>query len=178
MIIRGIHVEHWRCIASLDLEELPAGIVVLHGPNRTDKSSLVKAVRACFYDFDHDSGKAELKSCFPHNGAGPSSVAVEFETGGDLYRLTKVFSKRVDGSARLEKKSGDKFVAVEESPREAARKTRELLRADKSEQGLNQLLWIDQGIIALPEASKLDTALEKQLVSVLGVMVTGGDLAF
>jgi len=178
MILRGLHVAHWCCIAELDLDDLPAGIVVLHGPNRTGKSSLVKAVRACLYDFDHDSGRAELKSCFPHNGAGPSSVAIDFETGGGLYRLTKVFSKRVDGSARLEKKSGDKFVSVEESPREAARKTRELLGADKSEQGLNQLLWVDQGIIALPEAGTLDTALEKQLVSVLGVMVTGGDLAF
>src|SRR5207302_1840241 len=97
MILRGIHLEHWCCIAKLDLEDLPAGVVVLHGPNRTGKSSLVKAVRGCLYDFDHDSSKAELKSCFPWNGAGPPKVAVEFETGGTVYRLTKLFSKKAEG---------------------------------------------------------------------------------
>ena len=51
MILRGIHVEHWCCIASLQLEDLPEGIIILHGPNRTGKSSLVKALRGCLFDF-------------------------------------------------------------------------------------------------------------------------------
>ncbi|HEV3117415.1 MAG TPA: AAA family ATPase [Gemmataceae bacterium] len=178
MILRGIHLEHWCCIAKLDLEDLSAGVVVLHGPNRTGKSSLLKAVRGCLYDFDHDSSKAELKSCFPWNGAGPPKVAVEFETGGAVYRLTKLFSKKAEGVTQLEKHSGEKFVSIEDAPREAARKARELLGADKSDQGLNQLLWIDQGIVSLPDGKKLDAGLERRLVSVLGVMVTGGDLSF
>ena len=48
MILRGIHLEHWCCIAKLDLEDLPAGVVVLHGPNRTGKSSLVKAIAGIY----------------------------------------------------------------------------------------------------------------------------------
>ena len=102
MIIRGIHVEHWRCIAQLNLDDLPAGIVVLHGPNRTGKSSLVKALRGCLFDFDHDTTRAELKTCLPWNNNGPPKLAVEFETAGRLYRISKVFSKKNDGLTKLE----------------------------------------------------------------------------
>jgi DNA repair exonuclease SbcCD ATPase subunit len=178
MIIRGIHVEHWRCIAKLDLNDLPAGIVVLHGPNRTGKSSLVKAVRGCLFDFDHDTTRAELKNSLPWNNNGPPRLAVEFETAGRLYRITKVFSKKSDGLTRLEQCVDGQRRVLEDSPKEAARRTRELLGADKSNLGLNQLLWLDQGEVALPDAANLDTALERRLVGVLGVMVTGRDLGF
>lgn len=178
MIIRGIHVEHWRCIAKLDLEDLPAGIVVLHGPNRTGKSSLVKAVRGCLFDFDHDTTRSELKNSMPWNNNGPPRLAVEFETGGRLYRITKLFSKRSDGFSRLEQCVDGQWSVLEDSPKEAARRTRELLGADKSNLGLNQLLWLDQGEIALPDVTNLDHTLERRLGDVLGVMVTGHDLAF
>jgi energy-coupling factor transporter ATP-binding protein EcfA2 len=178
MIIRGIHVEHWRCIAKLDLEDLPPGIVVLYGPNRTGKSSLVKALRGCLFDFDHDTTRLELKNSIPWNNNGPPRLAVEFETAGRLYRITKVFSKRSDGLTRLEQCLDGQWQIVEDSPKEAARRTRELLGADKSDLGLNQLLWLDQGEVALPDATSLDHTLERQLVGVLGVMVTGHDLGF
>jgi DNA repair exonuclease SbcCD ATPase subunit len=190
MIIRGIHVEHWRCIASLDLEDLPPGIVVLHGPNRTGKSSLVRALRGCLFDFDHDTNRLDLKSSLPWNRSGPTRVAVEFEIAGRLYRITKVFSKKSDGLARLEQEGENgsekedapsiagQWQVIEDSPKEASRRTRELLGADKSCLGLNQLLWLDQGTIHLPDLKELDGSLERRLVSVLGIMVTGHDLGF
>lgn len=178
MILRGIHVEHWRCIAKLDLDDLPTGIVVLYGPNRTGKSSLVKALRGCLFDFDHDTTRSELKSCLPWNNSGPPRVAVEFETAGRLYRITKVFSKKSDGLTRLEQQGNGQWRVVEDSAKEASRRTRELLGADKSNLGLYQLLWLDQGQIQLPEAKDLDGCLERRLVGVLGVLVTGHDLGF
>jgi DNA repair exonuclease SbcCD ATPase subunit len=178
VILRGIHIAHWCCIARLDLDDLPLGNVVLYGPNRTGKSSLLKAVRGCLFDLDHDTGRAELKSSLPWNGAGPPQVSVEFETAGQIFRITKIYSKRIDGLATLERKAGDQWQVVEASPREAARRTRELLGTDKSQLGLNQLLWLDQGIVSLPAARDVDPSLEKRLVSVLGVMVTGRDLGF
>ena len=45
---------------------------------------------------------------------------------------------------------------VEDSPKEASRRTRELLGADKSNLGLNQLLWLDQGDIHLPDVKELE----------------------
>ncbi len=89
MIIRGIHVEHWCCIAQLDLDDLPPGIVVLHGPNRTGKSSLVKALRGCLFDFDHDTTRSQFKSSVPWNSSATPKLAVEFETAGRLYRIVK-----------------------------------------------------------------------------------------
>jgi DNA repair exonuclease SbcCD ATPase subunit len=178
MIIRGIHIEHWRCIAKLDLDDLPAGIVVLYGPNRTGKSSLVKALRGCLFDFDHDTTRVELKSCLPWNQNGPPRLAVDFETVGRLYRITKVFSRKSDGLTKLEQQDEGQWRVVENSPKEASRRTRELLGADKSTLGLNQLLWLDQGEIHLPDAKELDGSLERQLVGVLGVMVTGQDVGF
>src|SRR6266851_10530591 len=106
MIIRGIHIEHWSCIRRLDLDDLGSGIVVLHGPNKTGKSSLVRAIRCCLFDLDHDQSGSKLKKNIPWNGLGPPKVTVEFQTGGVEYRLTKVFSKRADGRALLEKKMG------------------------------------------------------------------------
>src|SRR5262249_54916022 len=75
-------------------------------------------------------------------------------------------------------KSGGDWSVVERSPKEATRRVRELLGAERSEQGLNQLLWLDQGVMTLPDASKLDASLEKRLANVLGVMVTGADVGF
>jgi len=178
MIIRALHVEHWSCIRQLDLEDLRTGIVVLRGPNKTGKSSLVRAIRCCLFDLDHDSTGSKLKKNIPWSGQGPPKVAVEFQAGRAEYRITKVFSKRSDGLALLEKKVGSQWQVEENSPKEASRKTRELLEADKSTEGLNQLLWLDQGEIGLPKSELLDASLERALVSVLGVLVTGGDLAF
>lgn len=175
MILRSIHIEHWRGIGRLALDQLPGGIVVLHGPNRTGKSSLVKALRACLFDFDHDSASKDLKNSFPLNGNGPPKIAIEFETGGERYRITKVFSKNRDGLARLEREEGGRWQVVEES-KEASRKTRELLGADKSTLGANQLLWLGQGEVALPDA--VDASLKHRLVGVLGMLVTGRDLKF
>jgi hypothetical protein len=180
MILRGIEVERWRCIRKLRLSDLPLGIVVLHGPNRTGKSSLVRAIRACLYDFDPGSTSQELRKNHSWNSSEPPRVTVEFESGGQNYRITKVFSPRSDGMARLETKAGDAWKSIENAPREASRRCRELLGADqqKSDSGLNQLLWLEQGAIALPERDRLDATLEQRLMDVLGVLVTGRDLAF
>lgn len=178
MILRGFSIAHWRCIARLEVTDLPTGVIVLHGPNRTGKSSIVQAIRGCLFDYDHNSSKAELLECVPWNQAGPPRVAVEFETGGVCYRLTKVFSKRADGLALLEKRHNGEWQVLEDAPKEASRRVRELLNAESSSQGLNQLLWLDQGTTELPRPRDLDQKLERQLEAVLGIMVTGRDVGF
>lgn len=178
MILRSVHLEHWRCIRKLDLTGLPDGIVVLHGPNRTGKSSLVRALRCCLFDADHNTNSRDIKASQPWNGAGPPRVAIEFALGGADYRLTKVFSPRKDGLALLEQKNGVGWKVLEKAPKEAARKARELLGAADSRSGLNQLLWLDQGDVALPDAGKLDASLQQRLTEVLGCLVTGRDHAF
>jgi DNA repair exonuclease SbcCD ATPase subunit len=177
MILNRIYVEHWRCIRQLELSQLGEGINVLFGPNRTGKSSLLHAIRSCLFDADHNSGGKEILTSYPWNGEGPPKVIVEFTAGGTGYRLTKVFSKKKDGTAVLEKRTGELWKAEESAPKEASRRARELLQADKSTTGLNQLLWLAQGEIGLPEQN-LDMSLQEKLSGILGVMVTGRDLAF
>lgn len=178
MILRGIRVENWRCIRRLVLEELPEGIVVLHGPNRTGKSSLVLALRECLFDSDHDSARKEIKESVPWSNAEAPKVVVEFMTQGADYRLTKVFSKKKEGTARLEKKVSGVWKAERDEPKEASRAARDLLGADKSTAGLNRLLWLAQGEVALPEPKELGGPIHQNLMNVLGVMVTGRDATF
>jgi DNA repair exonuclease SbcCD ATPase subunit len=180
MILRGLRVENWRCIRELALGDLPEGIIVLHGPNRTGKSSLVLALRECLFDSDHDSSRKEIILSAPWGVAEPPKVIVEFQTGGLNYRLTKVFSnKKKEGFALLEKRVDGAWAVDQNAPKEASRRARELLGGEesKSTSGLNQLLWLTQGVLALP-VKKLDGSLERKLVDVLGVMVTGHDLEF
>ena len=180
MILHAIRLENWRCIAGLELEGLAPGITVLHGPNRTGKTSLVKALRCCLYEYDHNTRAHEFKRNLSWGADRPPKVTVEFETGGELYRLTKVYSAKADGKAVLEQHVAHSWKVQDLASKEASRKTLELLgfeRAD-STSGLNQLLWIDQGTIALPEPSQLDTSLESRLMNVLGMLVTGRDQEF
>lgn len=178
MILRGMVIENWRCICKLELRDLPEGIIVLHGPNRIGKSSLVLALRAGLFDHDPDSSAAPIKRSLPWSGASPAKVVVEFLTGGTEYRLTKHFtgSKR-EAKASLEKKVGSSWIIIENAPKEASRKALELLGGDRSDAGMNQLLWLSQGDVHLPQKG-WDNSLQKRLVDVLGVMVTGRDLAF
>jgi DNA repair exonuclease SbcCD ATPase subunit len=178
MILRGVCVANWRCIGRLELDDLPAGVVVLHGPNRTGKSSLVKALRCCLYDYEHNTRSEEFKKNIPWGTGQPPRVSVEFITRGEWYRVTKVFSPRADGLALLERKVGGVWQVEERTPKEVSRKTRELLGSESSAAGLNQLLWLAQGEVELPSPGKLDASLEKRLMDVLGTLVTGRDLDF
>ncbi len=176
MILRGLTLENWRCIGRLQMTDLPDGIVVLHGPNRTGKTSLVRALRSCLFDCDHDTTREDIRGAIPWGTDHAPKVAVEFETGGRRYRISKQFSKKKEGFALLERWEANNWIIEVREPKEASRRTRELLKADDSEAGLNQLLWLHQGEVSLPKAKDLDASLEKQLSAVLGSLLTGRDL--
>lgn len=180
MIIRAIDVENWCCIDHARLSDLSDGVTVVYGPNRAGKSSLFRAVRSCLYDYDHDSGHKDIVSGVPWTTRKAPKVIVEFETGGVRYRLSKVFSKGKDGMASLERWAGERWVVDTKDPKEASRKAREILGTPSSNQGLNRLLWLEQGATTLPDEKELrqDSTLEKRLESVLGTLVTSEDIDF
>ncbi|GIW80896.1 MAG: SMC domain-containing protein [Gemmatales bacterium] len=177
MFIRSIEIENWRCIGKLQLNDLPDGIVVLYGPNRTGKSSLLEAVRGCLFDFEPTTKSADVMNARPWNKNGePSRLSVAFETRGQRYRITKVLAGG-RGKGSLEKWQHGRWQLVTDTPRTAAQETRKLLEANKSMEGLGQLLWLDQGNFRLPKTG-FDGTLQEKLVQVIRSMLTPRDLAF
>jgi predicted ATP-dependent endonuclease of OLD family len=83
MILESFEIENWSCIARLAVNDLPAtGVVVLHGPNRTGKSSIIAALRACLMDFPANSSKKDLKRWFCRNTDLKPRVSVAFRSAG------------------------------------------------------------------------------------------------
>jgi len=92
MIIEGFEIENWTCIKKLTVSGLPpTGVIVLHGPNRRGKSSLVQALRACLMDYSSTSNSNALKSSYPRGSGEKPTVTVTFTAGGMAYRIKKCF---------------------------------------------------------------------------------------
>src|SRR5271166_4855817 len=90
MILEGFELENWQCIKKVSVTGLPAtGGIVLHGPNRRGKSSIVRALRACLMDYP--STTTALKSSYPRGTDKKPLASVTFQAAGTAYRITKHF---------------------------------------------------------------------------------------
>lgn len=177
MKLRKVEVRNWACIESLVLSDLKDGVIILHGPNRIGKSSLVQALRSTLFDHLHDSQDKTLQSAIPLKSKATPHVAVEFELGGRHYRISKTFARTKEGGATLEHLNNGS-VSVLEKGKEAAKKVRELIGAETSEAGVFQMLWLGQRDFTLPEPRAIDASLRAALEAVLGNLITGRDIAF
>ncbi|HUG94391.1 MAG TPA: AAA family ATPase [Planctomycetaceae bacterium] len=183
MILHAVTIQNWKNIGRLELTDLDHPLVVLYGPNRTGKSSIVEAIRCCLYDFDHDATAGRIKCAIPWLTKQVPEIRVEFETGGQRYRLMKRFDKGKQGDAVLERRvpvgrsSPAEWTTLHRG-KEASREARRILGVTKSTDGLNQLLWLTQGEIHLPEGNRLNAPLQERLESVLGQLLTAHDWDF
>jgi predicted nucleic acid-binding Zn-ribbon protein len=175
MIIDGFEIENWTCIKKLTVSGLPApGVIVLHGPNRTGKSSLVKALRACLMDYSSTS--TALKTSYPRGSGEKPTVTVAFTVGGTAYRIKKCFgSNKSELASRTS--TGDWRVEVATAA-EAHSRVCDLAGGDDSDKGLRQLLWLTQAEFRLPDPKKFDASVQAQLRGVLGVLQTPLDDRF
>ena len=175
MIIEGFEIENWTCIKKLSVSGLPpTGMIVLHGPNRTGKSSVVQALRACLMDYPSTS--TALKAFYPRGTGEKPTIAVTFTAGGTTYRITKCF-----GSSKSELASrtptGAWRVEANTAPEAHARMC-DHAGGDDSGRGLRQLLWLTQAEFRLPEPKKFDPDVQAQLRGILGVLQTALDDRF
>ncbi|MDA7977201.1 MAG: AAA family ATPase [Pirellulales bacterium] len=177
MKIQALRVENWRSIRRLELNDLADGLNVLHGPNGTGKSSLVAAIRACLLDIDHDSSSAEIRSAVPHGTSDVPEVAVEFESSGNVYRITKRFSARKDGFALLERSTGFGWKTEIDESKEAGRRVRSILGTQSSAANWFGLLWLNQGEAELKPDAFADGDLRTSIINALGGLVTARDRA-
>jgi len=175
MIMEGFEIENWTCIRRLVVSSLPPkGVIVLHGPNRTGKSSLVQALRACLMDYPSTS--TALKSCYPRGRGDKPMVTVTFWTGGTTYRIRKCFGRSKSELARRTSSGAWKVEAT--SAAEAHRRVCHYVGGDDSSKGLRQLLWLTQAEFRLPDARTFDPGVQAQLRGILGVLQTSLDDRF
>jgi DNA repair exonuclease SbcCD ATPase subunit len=175
MILQGFEIENWACIKKLSVANLPpSGVIVLHGPNRTGKTSVVQALRACLMDYA--SSSTALKSWYPRGTAEKPSVCVTFAAGGGNYRIKKCFGSSKSEFAQRTAQNAWKVETT--SPAEAHTRVCDLAGGDDSSKGLRQLLWLTQAEFRLPEAKKFDLGVQTQLRGILGVLQTPLDDRF
>jgi len=175
MILEGFEIENWSCIKHLVVSDLPpTGIVVLHGPNGTGKSSIVEALRACLMDYKSTSKAIELR--FPKNSTDKPRISVTFRSQGITWKITKQFNSK---ESKLESRMATSHWKLETAdPSEAHERTRQLTGGSESNLGLHQLLWLTQAKFHLPEPKKFDANVQSRLREVLGVLQTPLDDRF
>lgn len=123
MRLRAATLAHYRMHRSLAVRFDPSRTVV-GGPNEAGKSTLVEAIhRALFVRHKSTVGLERIR---PRDGQGVPEVTVEFEAGGRVYTIRKVF-KGAQGSAA---------VLIDDAGRE--------LQGDEAESRLRELLQVGE----------------------------------
>jgi DNA repair exonuclease SbcCD ATPase subunit len=180
MKLRTLELEQFRKFdRPVRVASLADGLNLVVGPNEMGKSTLFAALRAVLFE-RHRSQAQTVRSLQPagHEGAAPS-VALEFEIGGEHYRIEKRFLRRP--SAELALPDGRRLHG------EPAEEMLDELLAGTSRAGARtgsahgaveslgawSLLWVGQGqSFVLPEIAPgargaLQTALDAELGEIL-----------
>jgi len=159
-----------------ELKGLEPGLNIFTGPNEAGKSTLVRAIRAAFFERHRSTSVDDLR---PYgDSAATPSVELDFEIQGTPYRLTKSFlqKKRCElmvGTRRLEGVEAEDFMAERLGFQFALKGA-----SREAHWGIPGLLWIEQGAAHAVRESVLNAAdhLRSALDESLGeVAASGGD---
>ncbi|MCW7542061.1 AAA family ATPase, partial [Aquabacterium sp. A7-Y] len=177
MRLKRLRIEQLRQFRQpFEITGFEPGINLFTGPNEAGKSSIVRAIRAAFFE-RHRSTMVEDLRPWGDSAASPT-VELEFQVGETPYHLSKTFLQRKRcelraGTARLEGAEAEDHLAALLGFQFA------LKGASKAEYwGIPGLLWIEQGSAqevhdAVRHATgHLRTALQASLGEVAG---SGGD---
>jgi hypothetical protein len=160
----------------LELAALQPGLNLFAGANEAGKSTLVRAIRAAFFERYRSSAVEDLRPW--GDSAATPTIEIDFSIAGTDYRLRKAFlkNKRCElqiGARRLEGNEAEEHLAALLGFQFAAK------GASRPEHGgIPGLLWIEQGAAqelhdaVRHAAGHLQRALDAQLGS---IAASGGD---
>jgi DNA repair exonuclease SbcCD ATPase subunit len=144
MKLQRLRIEQFKQFRQpLELSGLEPGLNLFTGPNESGKSTIVRAIRAAFFERYRSSSVRDLQP-WGDSGASPS-VELEFESGGRRWRLHKQFLQRKRCRLQVDAQ------ALEND--EAEQRLCELLGFQLAQRGESKpehwgipgLLWIEQG---------------------------------
>lgn len=165
-----------RFRSPFELADIQPGLSIFTGANEAGKSTLVRAIRAAFFERHKSSSVDDLRPY--EDSAATPLVELDFEIAGTPYRLTKSFLQKkrcelVVGTRRLE------GVEAEDALAERLGFQFALKGASREEHwGIPGLLWIEQGSAHAVRDAVVHAAdhLRKALDESLGeVSASGGD---
>ncbi len=165
-----------RFRAPFELAEIQPGLNIFTAANEAGKSTLVRAIRAAFFERHKSSSVDDLRP-YDDSAAAPE-VEVDFEIAGTPHRLSKRFLKKMRcdlevGTRRLEGVEAEDLLAQTLGFQFA------LKGASREEHwGIPGLLWIEQGAAHAVREAVVNAAdhLRKALDESLGeVSASGGD---
>lgn len=171
MILEGFEIENWSCIKRVAVSSLPpTGVIVFHGPNRTGKSSIVQALRACLMDYPSSSKSQAVTTSYPRGLGEKPVVSITFLAGGTTYRIKKWFG--TNKSELASRTSSGAWRVETTSAADAHERTCGYAGGNDSSKGLHQLLWLTQAEFRLPDPKEFDSNTQCQLRGILGVLQT------
>lgn len=165
MKVQSIRIEQLRQFRQpLEIRDLGPGINLFVGPNESGKSTLVRAIRAAFFERYKSSSVEDLRP-WGDSAAAPE-VAIEFEWQGEHWRLNKRFLRQ----KRCDLQIGGRACSGEEAEDQLST----LLGYEFAGSGASKpkhwgipgLLWVEQG-----QGQEIDDAVdsaEAHLQSALG----------
>ncbi|MCV2365884.1 AAA family ATPase [Paucibacter sp. DJ1R-11] len=126
-----------------ELANLQPGLNIFCGPNEAGKSSLVRAIRAAFFERHRSSAVGDLLP-WGDSSAAPS-VELDFAFDGHQYRLAKSFGKRPRCDLRIDAR-GLEGAEAEDHLAQLFGYGFASRGASKTEHwGIPGLLWVEQG---------------------------------
>lgn len=177
MKLRRLQVEQLRQFRQpFVMDDLQPGLNLIHGPNESGKSTLVRAIRAAFFERYRTSSVDDLRP-WGDSAAAPT-ITLDFDAQKKSWHLVKSFLQRKRCDLKID---SDSY-----SEDEAEEKLAELLGFQFSAKGVSKpehwgvpgLLWVEQGTgheieLAVEHAGD---HLKSALNSLVGeVASTGGD---
>jgi DNA repair exonuclease SbcCD ATPase subunit len=177
MRLRRLQVEQLRQFRQpFVMDDLQPGLNLIHGPNESGKSTLVRAIRAAFFERYRTSSVDDLRP-WGDSAAAPT-ITLDFDAQQKSWHLVKSFLQRKRCDLKID---SDSF-----SEDEAEEKLAELLGFQFSAKGVSKpehwgvpgLLWVEQGTGQNIEQAVEHAGdhLKSALNSLVGeVASTGGD---